>query len=123
MRSKILWVSAFRNAICNTTYLFWESPCQYLTFIWHFEMLIICNANISIPGAMRNANVMQMKCNANKCEKCIILGAIQYLLLALELIIMRQVFLDSCTGVYCTLLDIVLGLFVYSSPDSVGRMY
>ena len=69
MRSKILWVSAFQNAICNTTYLFWESPCQYLTFIWHFEMLIICNANISIPGAMRNANVMQMKCNANKCEK------------------------------------------------------
>ena len=65
-------------------YLFWESPCQYLTIIWHFEMLIQqCNANtpISILGAMRNANVMQMKCNnANKCEKCIILGAIQWYL-------------------------------------------
>ena len=47
-----LWVSAFRNANCNATYLFWESPCHYLTFIWHFEVLIKCNANISIPGAM-----------------------------------------------------------------------
>ena len=55
-----LWVSAFRNAKCNASDLFWESPCRYLTFIWHFEMLIKCNANISIPGAMRNANVMQM---------------------------------------------------------------
>ena len=25
-------------------------------------MLMKCNANISIPGAMQNANVMQMKC-------------------------------------------------------------
>ena len=32
-------------------------------------MLMKCYANISIPGAMRNTNVMQMKCNANKCEK------------------------------------------------------
>ena len=32
-------------------------------------MLMKCNANISIPGGMRNANVMQMKCIANKCEK------------------------------------------------------
>ena len=32
-------------------------------------MLMKCNANISIPGTMRNANVMQMKCNANRCEK------------------------------------------------------
>ena len=32
-------------------------------------MLIKCNANVSILGAMRNANVMQMKCNENKCEK------------------------------------------------------
>ena len=32
-------------------------------------MLMKCNANILILGAMRNANVMQMKCNANKCEK------------------------------------------------------
>ena len=32
-------------------------------------MLMKCNANISIPGAMRNANEMQMKCNANKCKK------------------------------------------------------
>ena len=55
-----LWVSAFQNANCNATYLFGESPCHYLTFIWHFEMLIKCNANISIPGAMRYANVMQM---------------------------------------------------------------
>ena len=55
-----LLVSAFRNANCNATYLFWESPCRYLTFIWHFEMLMKCNANISIPGAMQNANVMQM---------------------------------------------------------------
>ena len=39
---------------------FWESPCHYLTFIWHFEMLMKCNANISIPGAMRNVNEMQM---------------------------------------------------------------
>ena len=31
-----LWVSAFRNAKCNASYLFWESPCHYLTFIWHF---------------------------------------------------------------------------------------
>ena len=69
MRTKILWVSAFRNYICNATYLFWESSCQHLTFIWHFEMLMKCNANIPIPGAMRNANVMQKKCNANKCEK------------------------------------------------------
>ena len=75
-----LWVSAFQNDSCNAIYLFWESPCCYLTFIWHFEMLMKCNANISILGAMRNANVMQMKCNANKCEKCIILGAIQYFL-------------------------------------------
>ena len=45
-----LWVSAFRNANCNATYLFWKSPCRDLTFIWHFEMLIKCNANISIPG-------------------------------------------------------------------------
>ena len=29
-------------------------------------MLMKCNANISIPGAMRNVNEMQMKCNANK---------------------------------------------------------
>ena len=56
-------------------YLFWESPCRYLTFIWNFEMLIKCNANVSIPGAMENANVMQMKCNAKKCK---ILGEIQY---------------------------------------------
>ena len=55
-----LWVSAFRNAKCNASYLFWESPCHYLTFIWHFEMLMKCNANISIPGAMRNVNEMQM---------------------------------------------------------------
>ena len=41
-------------------------------------MLIKCTANISIPGAMQNANVMQMKCNANQCKKCIIMGAIQY---------------------------------------------
>ena len=47
-----LWVSAFRNAKCNASYLFWESPCHYLTFIWHFEMLMKCNANISILGAM-----------------------------------------------------------------------
>ena len=47
-----LWVSAFQNAKCNASYLFWESPCHYLTFIWHFEMLMKCNANISIPGAM-----------------------------------------------------------------------
>ena len=60
--SQDLWVSAFRNVNCNATYLFWESPCHYLTFIWHFEMLIKCNANVSIPGAMRNANIMQMKC-------------------------------------------------------------
>ena len=32
-------------------------------------MLMKCNANVSIPGAMRNANAMQMKCNANKCKK------------------------------------------------------
>ena len=32
-------------------------------------MLMKCNANISILGAMRNANVMQIKCNSNKCEK------------------------------------------------------
>ena len=64
-----LWVSAFRNTNCNAMYLFWESPCRYLTFIWHFEMLMKCNANISILGAMQNANVMQMKCNANKCKK------------------------------------------------------
>ena len=31
-----LWVSAFQNAICNAMYLFWESPCRYLTSIWHF---------------------------------------------------------------------------------------
>ena len=55
-----LWVSAFQNAKCNATYLFWESPCRYLTFIWHFKMLMKCNANISIPGAMRNVNEMQM---------------------------------------------------------------
>ena len=53
-------LSAFRNAKCSASYLFWESPCRYLTFIWHFEMFIKCNANISIPGAMQNANVMQM---------------------------------------------------------------
>ena len=47
-----LWVSAFRNAKCNSSYLFWESPCHYLTFIWHFEMLMKCNANICILGAM-----------------------------------------------------------------------
>ena len=64
-----VWVSAFQNANCNATYLFWESPCRNLIFIWHFEMLIKCNANISILGAMQNANVMQMKCNTNKCEK------------------------------------------------------
>ena len=64
-----LWVSAFRNVNCNAMYLFWESPCHYLTFIWDFKMLIKCNANVSIPGAMRNANVMQMNCNANKCKK------------------------------------------------------
>ena len=55
-----LWVSAFGNAKCNARYVFWESPCHYLTFIWHFEMLMKCNANISIPGAMRNVNEMQM---------------------------------------------------------------
>ena len=27
-----LWVSAFRNANCNATYLFWASPCHYLAF-------------------------------------------------------------------------------------------
>ena len=64
-----VWVSAFQNANCNAMYLFWESPCRNWTFIWHFEMLIKCNANISILGAMQNANVMQMKCNTNKCEK------------------------------------------------------
>ena len=32
-------------------------------------MLMKCNANISVPGAMQNANEMQMKCNAHKCEK------------------------------------------------------
>ena len=41
---------------------FWKSPCRYSTFIWHFEMLMKCNAYISIPGAMRNVNEMQMKC-------------------------------------------------------------
>ena len=46
------WLSAFRNTKCNASYLFRESPCHYLTFICHFEMLIKCNANISIPGAM-----------------------------------------------------------------------
>ena len=55
-----LWVSAFRNAKCNASYLFWESPCHYLTFIWHFEMLMKCDANRSILGAMRNVNEMQM---------------------------------------------------------------
>ena len=58
--SQDLWVSAFRNAKCNASYLFSESPCHYLTFIWHFEMLVKCNANISILGAMRNVNEMQM---------------------------------------------------------------
>ena len=53
-------MSAFRNAKCNASYLFWESPCCYLTFIWHFEMLMKCNANISIPGAMQNVNEMQI---------------------------------------------------------------
>ena len=71
-----LWVSAFRNDNCNATYLFWESPCRYLTCIWHFEMLMKCHANISILGAMQNENVMQIKCNANKCKKCINLGVI-----------------------------------------------
>ena len=75
-------MSAFRNVNCNATYLFRESPCHYLTFIWHFKMLIKCNANVSIPGAMRNANVMQMKCNANNVKKCIILGAIHWWSLA-----------------------------------------
>ena len=55
-----LWVSSFRNAKCNASYLFWESHCCYLTFIWHFKMLVKRNANISIPGAMRNVNEMQM---------------------------------------------------------------
>ena len=31
--SQDLWVSAFRNAKCNASYLFWESPCHYLTLI------------------------------------------------------------------------------------------
>ena len=60
-----------------------------MTYFWHFEMLMKCNANISILGAMQNANVMQMKCNANKCKKCIILGMIQY-----------QVFKDFGKAVY-----------------------
>ena len=55
-----LWVSVFRNAKCNVSYLFWESACRYLTFLWHFEMLMKCNANISISGAMQNVNEMQM---------------------------------------------------------------
>ena len=42
---------------------------HHLVIIWHFKMLIKCNANISILGAMQNANVMQMKYNASKCEK------------------------------------------------------
>ena len=46
------WLSAFQNAKCNASYLFWEPPCRYLTFIWHFEMLMKCYANVSIPGAM-----------------------------------------------------------------------
>ena len=43
-------------------------------------MLMKCNANISIPGAMQNANVMQMECKWNvmqiNAKKCIILGVI-----------------------------------------------
>ena len=31
-----------------------------LHYIWHFKMLMKCNANISIPGAMQNVNEMQM---------------------------------------------------------------
>ena len=62
MRTKIM------DAKCNASYLFWESPCRYLTFIWHFEMLMKCNANISIPGAMPNVNEMQMKCKCNANE-------------------------------------------------------
>ena len=59
-RNNTSWLSAFRNAKCNASYPFWESPCCYLTFIWHFEMLMKCNANISIPGAMQNVNEKQV---------------------------------------------------------------
>ena len=32
---------------------------------------------------------MQMKCNATKCEKCIILGAIQYYLILIHILLLE----------------------------------
>ena len=60
MRTKIYGCQHFEIAKSNASYLFWETPCHYLTFTWHFKMLMKCNANISIPGAMQNVNEMQL---------------------------------------------------------------
>ena len=53
MRTKIYGCHHFEMPnVMQATYFGSQSPCRYLTFIWHFEMLMKCNANISIPGAM-----------------------------------------------------------------------
>ena len=47
---------------------YFGSHLVIIDIIWHFEMLMKCNANISIPGAMQNVNEMQMKCKCNANE-------------------------------------------------------